>query len=1464
MEQRIGRYQILEEVAAGGQGTVYRAFDPDSGQIIALKVLHPTLSGDQGYIERFRREASLAASIDHPNVVKIFEVGQDGDQHFMALEFLPESLARVVGSVGQMRLEGAAQFGLQIAEGLAAAHDLGIVHRDIKPQNVLIGPDGTAKVTDFGIARAESLNTMTATGVVMGTPHYMSPEQARGERADARSDVYSLGCMMYHMLAGEVPFTGETPLAVIRQQIEVQPTRLRDRRKDVPRAMEAVIERSMAKDPGRRYQGAGEFAQAIRTAVPGASRPVTPVARSATPTPAVTPPQATPEPPSTTWMNAWAKSWGKAHRRRWAWVGTALSLGLALTVAGVRLDAYDAARDWIESTGIFVVAGVEPSPGEPDKISIAVGSAAEPPESAGMAPAVSLTGDQEPPGSLMPAHRTAQVPPATIIASSLSNVGPAGSPPIMREVAASRSAFFNCLVGVFGGIRAQDMLEARHGPTNDELVLIKDKCQEAFSQAGFNVAPFLVKGGQPRLAGAAPGMPRELAANFGPLYECMVGVVGSDRASEMFASGERPVGDEAALIFDACHEEISLAGLLEGPEFAREPLPRLDEPGSFAADPQQRFAEALWAYKKLESSSYTVVASDPSWKVSDRELPGWTEIGFDDASWTSAQVSWDYWDHDYIQSASPIWHPGRHEDDSNRYFFRKSFVIPTAEPLGMAELTIQVDDDYVLYLNGQEVARDKSGFTDPVATYDVAPYLNAGENVVAIRAIDTGGNEGVYLRLEVGPRKSDAQVALSDADSAIHVLANIDGRSQLLLRGGFAQWYQMEYAAPGREGLSDFPTILNGEEWLPGWPNEPDVENFDCYCESSVFQGLQPALPTEEADIRFKVLRGRGTVSIVELPDKANEFTLILEIDDNDFDGSDWYELLIVAGSRPAQVTTAPTPGTGLVRGATISGTVTDAATGLPIVDVEVDAEDARCRGTRPDTRTDAQGRYVMQGFAPGDYRIRVLSDDRGYIRQYYQDALDCEESNLVTVLGSDSVEGIDFQLSSGATISGRVFDAETGLPIFDAGISVAPTRGDDVAWSNTDGGGRYVIQGVPDGSVEVNVHGEGYIEERTRVEVSGTERIAGLDFGLARGSTISGRVVDAETGLPIPNIRIKADSIFDEPGVDGDTDADGRFELIGVAPGTYKLRAEGDRKGYIRTFYDDKLDWDNGDLVTVSGRSSVDGIDFALERGTSASGRVIDDETGLPIPNIELSARPLDGDDVSWSRTDADGNYTLRALPVGLVEIRTRGQEYIRERLKVMTVDSQVAAVPDLRLRLGATISGRVVDAVTSQPIADADIDADGINGTGSHNHSRTDSDGRYVLGGLAPGSYKIKVRAEEQNYIQQYYQNALDWDDAQALSVASRQSVENIDFRLALGASISGKVVDGATGSPIVDMEVYVDRLDGEGLDWTSTDGEGRYMLRGIPNGVMEVVVRGHGYIEARKAVTIHDGVDVTGFDF
>ncbi|MCH7977644.1 MAG: serine/threonine protein kinase, partial [Acidobacteria bacterium] len=247
--ERIGRYDLIEEIASGGQGVVYRAFSADDSQIVAIKVLLSHVTADTTFVERFRREALLASSIDHPNVVKIFEVGESDGRHFIAMEFLPESLARLIETAGQLPLNGAVRFAVQIADGLAAAHARGIVHRDMKPQNVLITTDGTAKITDFGIARAESLATVTATGLLMGTPHYMSPEQAGGERADARSDVYAVGCVFYHMLAGQVPHDATTPLAILRMHREDDPAPITDLRDDVPPAIADVIAKSLAKSP---------------------------------------------------------------------------------------------------------------------------------------------------------------------------------------------------------------------------------------------------------------------------------------------------------------------------------------------------------------------------------------------------------------------------------------------------------------------------------------------------------------------------------------------------------------------------------------------------------------------------------------------------------------------------------------------------------------------------------------------------------------------------------------------------------------------------------------------------------------------------------------------------------------------------------------------------------------------------------------------------------------------------------------------------------------------------------------------------------------------------------------------------------------------------------------------------------------------------------------------------------------
>ena len=343
MEQRrIGRYQILEEVASGGQATVYRAWDTSTGQVVGLKVMHPHLAGDPSYLERFRREARLAASVRHPNVVRIFEVGSDGDIQFISMEYLPLSVHDLIQAQGSLPIDRAVDIGYQIALALESAHQHGIVHRDIKPQNILLAPAGTVKVSDFGIARAANLSTMTRTGALMGTPHYMAPEQAKGERATIVSDLYSLGVVLYQMLTGEVPFDAETPWEVIRQHIEAQPARVRQVRGDVPRVLERLVSRSLEKNPSRRYATPGELAQALREAVPEAfkARPAeqAPVQRVAEAAPQRAPAPKAQKRPATPPRSSRPKT--RRSSRRWFAFPVAAAAAAIVVVAATAAVSY--------------------------------------------------------------------------------------------------------------------------------------------------------------------------------------------------------------------------------------------------------------------------------------------------------------------------------------------------------------------------------------------------------------------------------------------------------------------------------------------------------------------------------------------------------------------------------------------------------------------------------------------------------------------------------------------------------------------------------------------------------------------------------------------------------------------------------------------------------------------------------------------------------------------------------------------------------------------------------------------------------------------------------------------------------------------------------------------------------------------------------------------------------------------
>jgi serine/threonine-protein kinase len=262
--QTLGKYQILERLGRGGMATVYRAYQTGMDRVVAVKVMHPQYTDDPSFIERFKREARAVGALRHPNIVQVIDFDVQDGQYYMVMEYVEtESLKERLQKRGALPIREALSIARKLADALAYAHAHGMLHRDVKPANVLMSKSGEPILTDFGIAKLMDSTGLTASGAAVGTPAYMSPEAGRGEAVDERTDVYSLGVMLYEMLSGELPFDADTPYAVILKHISEPPPPLRPRVPYLPEFVERIVIKALAKDRAQRYQSASEMRDAL-------------------------------------------------------------------------------------------------------------------------------------------------------------------------------------------------------------------------------------------------------------------------------------------------------------------------------------------------------------------------------------------------------------------------------------------------------------------------------------------------------------------------------------------------------------------------------------------------------------------------------------------------------------------------------------------------------------------------------------------------------------------------------------------------------------------------------------------------------------------------------------------------------------------------------------------------------------------------------------------------------------------------------------------------------------------------------------------------------------------------------------------------------------------------------------------------------------------------------------------------
>ena len=589
--------------------------------------------------------------------------------------------------------------------------------------------------------------------------------------------------------------------------------------------------------------------------------------------------------------------------------------------------------------------------------------------------------------------------------------------------------------------------------------------------------------------------------------------------------------------------------------------------------------------------------------------------------------------------------------------------------------------------------------------------------------------------------------------------------------------------------------------------------------------------------------------------------------------------------------------------GGSISGTVTEANGVTPVPNAHVWAENYECCGGGNGAQTDETGSYTIAGLAPGNYRVGVHASESGLIRQFYTSTSDWEQATAVSVTAGQDSPDIDFLLSAGGSISGRVLTADGGTPVTNADVwanSYDCCGGGNGA--RTDDQGNYVIRGLAAADYRVGVHvrdqglaGGFYAsttdwEQAARVSVSTGTTTPSIDFFLASGGAISGRVYSEDTGQPIANADVWANSYDCCGGGNGArTDPDGNYTIDGLAPGEYRVGVHIRDQGYAGEFYASTTDWNAATPVGVSAATTTTGIDFSLLEGGSISGRVTRQIDGSPVANADIWANIYECcGGGNGTRTGPDGNYTINGLLPGdyRVEVHPSGGGLVGEfyasttdwnaatPVNVSTATTTVGI--DFSLDGGGSISGRVTRESDGSPVANADVWANSYDCCEGGNGTRTDADGYYVIDGLAPSSYRVEVNAFGQGLVREFYASTTDWNAATPVNVTAGADRPDIDFTLVGGGSISGTVyVANSTSTPLAGANVWASDFYGSGgHGWARTRFDGTYTIEGLAAGQYRVEAQSEGLVhkiydnttqwDLATPVTVIDGQNTTSTDF